>query len=76
MLRNWCRLRDARTLGPRGEIRKNSTAGTSPAVTIRRIHANMETRTNEGESVERNDEPRLAVLIDADNTAAKWADAI
>ena len=23
-----------------------------------------------------NDEPRLAVLIDADNTAAKWADAI
>ena len=26
--------------------------------------------------MERNDEPRLAVLIDADNTAAKWADAI
>lgn len=26
--------------------------------------------------MERNDEPRLAVLIDADNTAAQWADAI
>ena len=26
--------------------------------------------------MERSDEPRLAVLIDADNTAAKWADAI
>ena len=26
--------------------------------------------------MEPNDEPRLAVLIDADNTAAKWADAI
>lgn len=26
--------------------------------------------------MERNGEPRLAVLIDADNTAAKWADAI
>ena len=26
--------------------------------------------------MERNDEPRLAVLIDADNTAAPWADAI
>ena len=26
--------------------------------------------------MERNDEPRLAVLIDADNTAARWADAI
>ena len=36
----------------------------------------MVTREKEGESVERNDEPRLAVLIDADNTAAKWADAI
>ena len=36
----------------------------------------METYTNEGEPVERNDEPRLAVLIDADNTAAKWAAAI
>ncbi len=36
----------------------------------------MQIRTNKGESVERNDEPRLAVLIDADNTAAKWADAI
>ena len=26
--------------------------------------------------MERSDEPRLAVLIDADNTAAQWADAI
>jgi hypothetical protein len=26
--------------------------------------------------MERNDEPRLAVLIDADNTAPKWAEAI
>ena len=26
--------------------------------------------------MERSDEPRLAVLIDADNTSAKWADAI
>ena len=26
--------------------------------------------------MERNDEPRLAILIDADNIAAKWADAI
>jgi len=26
--------------------------------------------------MERSDEPRLAVLIDADNTAPKWAEAI
>ena len=26
--------------------------------------------------MERNDEPRLAVLIDADNTTPKWAEAI
>ena len=26
--------------------------------------------------MERNDEPRLAVLIDADNIAPKWAEAI
>ena len=36
----------------------------------------MDTNNNEGESMERNDEPRLAVLIDADNTAPKWAEAI
>ena len=29
-----------------------------------------------GKSMERNDQARLAVLIDADNTSAKWADAI
>ena len=30
----------------------------------------------QGRPMERNHEPRLAVLIDADNTAAKWADVI
>ena len=34
------------------------------------------TKENKGKSMERNDEPRLAVLIDADNTAPKWAEAI
>ena len=29
-----------------------------------------------GKSMERSDEARLAVLIDADNTSAKWADDI
>ena len=30
----------------------------------------------EGRRVKKNQEPRLAVLIDADNTSAKWAEAI
>ena len=59
-----------------GAPKEKDTAGTSPSGAIRRIHANMGTRTNEIKSMERSDELRLAVLIDADNTAAKWADAI
>ena len=35
-----------------------------------------EEREGVDERMERSDELRLAVLIDADNTAAKWADAI
>ena len=38
--------------------------------------ARTERRKKDVDATERNDEPRLAVLIDADNTAAKWADAI
>ena len=57
-------------------LKERDTAGTSPSSAIRRIHANMGTRTDEGKSMERSDEPRLAVLIDADNTAPKWAEPI
>ena len=42
----------------------------------RAICHHEDTDENEVRSMERNDEPRLAVLIDADNTTPKWAEAI
>ena len=57
-------------------VTESGAAGADPSGAIHGIHANMGRRMNEVKSMERNDEPRLAVLIDADNTAAKWADAI